>query len=59
MGPFDVVHHWVSTPTSGTAFIVAVVLGVIGALAKGTQYLLIIGVMVLVADLSSSEPHGR
>lgn len=31
--------------------IVAVALGVIGALGRGTLYLLIIGVMVLIADL--------
>ncbi|MFF7753323.1 hypothetical protein ACFZCP_29745 [Streptomyces sp. NPDC007971] len=31
--------------------IVAVALGVMGALGRGTLYLLIIGVMVLVADL--------
>ena len=31
--------------------IVAIILGIIGAVAKGLFYLLIIGVVVLVADL--------
>lgn len=42
--------------------IVAVALGVIGALGRGTLYLMIIGVMVLIADLvllSSSERGWR
>ncbi|MFJ7272695.1 hypothetical protein ACIQV3_39735 [Streptomyces sp. NPDC099050] len=39
--------------------IVAMVLGIIGAVAEGTLYLLVIGILVFVAALVYLGMHGR
>jgi hypothetical protein len=39
--------------------IVVIALGIIGAVVKGLLYLLIIGVVVLLADFSFSAPPAR
>lgn len=48
--PTNFPHHQVTRALFLLLFVVAIVLGIIGVVAKGLFYLLVIGVMVLLAD---------